>query len=227
MDKLLLAYCAGVIDSDGCITIKKRRKKVPGKPDGASYAPAIFVRQVERQAVELLHSLFGGNIRVHPPSTIGGRPLIQWEAVHTKAHAVAMALMPYLRIKKRQAEILCEFAGSVKQLHFRKPATWYKHRKRDRLYTVAEAAALKGVSEKTVRQAIGNKTVFAVRIPDATRCTGHRLMIPKRFWDAYNPTNRFRNLPAEYVAWRERLTAEIRSLNGPTRGVRSADRARV
>lgn len=224
MDKKILAYCAGVVDSDGCVTIKKRKLKVNGKSDRITCSPSVFVRQVEIGAVDLLHKTFGGNIRQHPPSTPGGRYLFHWEVTHTFAHAVAIALMPYLRIKKRQAEILCEFCKTVRQQGFRKPATWFLHIKGEPLLTVAEAAIAKNVSEKTVRQAIGNQTVPAVRIPDRTRCTGYQVMVPKRFWDSYTVTNRFRVLPDGYIAWRERLTAEIRNLNGPTRGIKTIDR---
>lgn len=102
----LLAYCAGVIDSDGTIGIKRstyamRRVGDCGQP---TYSERICVKQVEPAAVDLLKSLFGGARYLAPPSTRRGRSLHSWQVTDLKAVAALRALIPFLRIKKRQAE---------------------------------------------------------------------------------------------------------------------------
>jgi hypothetical protein len=65
-----LAYCAGVVDSDGAIGIRKLRVHDRRKP-GYSYVryyEIISLAQVEPQAVALFKGLFGGS-----SGTIKGR----------------------------------------------------------------------------------------------------------------------------------------------------------
>lgn len=105
-DSLELAYCAGVIDSDGTIGIKRSTYQMRVTQDSGqpSYSERICVRQVEPQAVRLLHRLFGGYLGINKPSTERGRPLFSWQVTDKKAAQCLTALLPYLRIKRAQAE---------------------------------------------------------------------------------------------------------------------------
>lgn len=100
-----MAYCAGVIDSDGTIGIKRStygmRHDNGGQP---TYSERVCVKQVEPDAVELLHRLFGGYRFVSRASATRGRPLEGWQVTDVKAATALRALLPYLRIKRRQAE---------------------------------------------------------------------------------------------------------------------------
>lgn len=105
VDPLVLAYCAGVIDSDGTIGVRKstyaQRRWGWG---GLVYGVRISVKQVTPEAVDVLHATFGGCRCVCKPSTPRGRPLFNWSVTHRKAHAFMVAVLPYLRIKRAQAE---------------------------------------------------------------------------------------------------------------------------
>lgn len=100
------AYCAGVIDSDGTIGIKRSTyaMRVTGDAGQATYSERIAVRQVTREAVDLLRDLFGGAFYVTKPSSKNGKPLWSWAATDQRAVACLHAVLPYLRIKKAQAE---------------------------------------------------------------------------------------------------------------------------
>ncbi len=102
---LTLAYCAGVIDSDGTIGIKRLtyNMRVRGDATAPIYKVRICVRQVEHHAVELLKETFGGTIRVNKGQG-NGRNLFQWEVTDRIAGAALKDLIPYLRIKQRQAQ---------------------------------------------------------------------------------------------------------------------------
>lgn len=221
MNKLQLAYAAGVVDSDGCITIKRRKvwnERLRKSVDRYSYAATVFVRQVENNAVSLLQELFGGSIRIHPPSVAGGRPLFQWEVSNRIGVACAKNLLPYLRIKKRQAEILVEFDALMRNHEARRHPYWFRWIDGEPTYDTREAAAVKGVSVSSVYQMISNDTI-------PVRHEGRRVLIPKRFWDAYETGRRGRTiLPPEYLRCCEELCGQIRSLNGPTRGIPVASR---
>lgn len=104
--RAVLAYCAGVVDSDGTIGIKRLTysMRVVGDSRQPTFAARICVRQVTREAVDLLAATFGGTVRISKPSTPNGRPLFEWSVKDAIAGRALLALMPLLRIKKAQAE---------------------------------------------------------------------------------------------------------------------------
>lgn len=105
MRKIDLAYCAGVIDSDGTIGIKKSTYgiRVIKTSTQATYSERVCVKQVESGAVDLLHSLFGGYRFRAAASAKKGKPLEGWQVTDVKAVTCLRALLPFLRIKQAQA----------------------------------------------------------------------------------------------------------------------------
>lgn len=100
-----LANCAGVIDSDGCIRVKRSTYAMRhGNGGQANYSETVCVKQVEPHAVELLHNLFGGYYSKAPASCGKGKPLFVWQVTDLRAAECLKALLPFLRIKKQQAE---------------------------------------------------------------------------------------------------------------------------
>jgi len=101
-----LAYLAGVLDSDGYIGVKRntyamRRVGDCGQP---TFSERLCVKQVEPHAVELFKAIFGGTLQQQPASVTRGKPLWSWQTTDRKAAACLVALLPYLRIKRQQAE---------------------------------------------------------------------------------------------------------------------------
>lgn len=101
-DACVLAYLAGIIDADGCIRISKekpyRDRVTPG------YHARVHVRMVEREAIDLLDETFGGHVWTQKPSLTRGRPLHVWDVSDAKAQHALTLLLPYLRVKRAQAE---------------------------------------------------------------------------------------------------------------------------
>ena len=106
MDEISLAYLAGVLDSDGTIGVKRNTYGVRVIGDSAqpTYSERIHIRQVERAALDLFAATFGGKIGVTDPNAKRGRPLFNWGQTDRKAASTLAALLPYLRIKRAQAE---------------------------------------------------------------------------------------------------------------------------
>lgn len=104
--KTTLAYLAGIIDADGTIGIKKNSyaMRVVKDCEQATYSERVCVRQVEPEAVNLLHRLFGGSHRIDDPNAKRGKPLFSWQVTDIKAANLLRLLLPYFRIKKKQAE---------------------------------------------------------------------------------------------------------------------------
>src|SRR5262245_59786166 len=104
--KIELAYCAGVMDSDGSFSISIdtwRQRKLGRTP---AYQELAAIGQCDLQAIELLHELFGGSIRREQSRGVYRRPVNYWQVGNLKAVNAARLMLPYLRIKRRQAELL-------------------------------------------------------------------------------------------------------------------------
>ena len=106
MDEQAYAYCAGVVDSDGYIGIVKK--------NGKQCTARLAVVQASEGATTFFYKLFGVGCRyVRPPrrnsNLIGRRKLYGWSADCASVVPVLQKLLPYLRIKKRQAKLALEF----------------------------------------------------------------------------------------------------------------------
>lgn len=101
----VLAYLAGAIDSDGSIGIR-RSTYAARHGDGrqATYSERICFKQVTPDVPELLKATFGGSLMIQQPSATKGRQLYYWEATNKVAADALTALLPYLRVKRAQAE---------------------------------------------------------------------------------------------------------------------------
>jgi hypothetical protein len=107
IDSHLLAYLAGVIDSDGTIGIKRNTYAMRhGNGGQATYSERVACRQVMPEAVLLLREHFGGYYGIMAASTPRGKPLHSWQATDRKAVICIQALRPFLLIKAAQADNL-------------------------------------------------------------------------------------------------------------------------
>lgn len=115
-----LAYCAGVIDSDGTIGIRKLRddRRKPGY-SYVRYYEMLSLVQIEPQAVTLFKELFGGSSGVRKRrlkkrgsgvvrkkrkvGTERYRDMYTWVIQSVKASSCLRSILPYLRIKSEQA----------------------------------------------------------------------------------------------------------------------------
>lgn len=104
--KLLLAYLAGVIDSDGSIGIKRSTyaMRVRGDSTVPIYSERVMCRQVTLDAIQLLKDTFGGYLGVTKSYAVNGKPLYSWQVTDLKAVACLRALRPFLRVKAAQAD---------------------------------------------------------------------------------------------------------------------------
>lgn len=104
----LFAYAAGVIDSDGSIGIRRETHAMrAGRATQPTFSERVTIRQLEPEAVDLVHTLFGGC-----RSVINGKTkrqkLQSVQLVDRQACSLLAATLPYLRIKRHQAELCLE-----------------------------------------------------------------------------------------------------------------------
>lgn len=111
--ELQVAYLAGVLDSDGWFTIHKNSKQSVNP----AYSPDIGINQVEPHACVLAYELWGGKLGKIDYSNTENRhsqkPMVTWKP-HKDGLAVLLKdIIPHLRIKKKQAEILLRLRADI------------------------------------------------------------------------------------------------------------------
>lgn len=157
-----LAYAAGVIDSDGCIRVTRDTWRMRNADCATpTYQARVQVKQVEREAVDLLHGMHSGYFRQEPPTARRGRPLWSWSVSSAAAGRFLTDVLPYLRIKRAQAENALEVCrlSQMGGRRFEVPAVVPG----EPMVTMAEAARRLGKDYGTVIQAVRKGSVPHVR----------------------------------------------------------------
>lgn len=98
------AYAAGIIDGEGCILIAVRP---PRDGRSAAHDLRVIVKMRDHQAIELLRDLFGGVQKYRVIQ--GGKVHHQWQVQQRKAYRTLKDVLPYLLVKKAQAEMAIRF----------------------------------------------------------------------------------------------------------------------
>jgi len=103
-----LGYAAGLIDADGCITIGRHNKTIKDS-NYTDYSMVVVVNQTDGRAIDFMYGTFGGNL-YRRNSKADCRPfLYRWEMKGYKAATFLKRLIPFLRIKRDQAELAIQF----------------------------------------------------------------------------------------------------------------------
>lgn len=117
-----LAYAAGIIDGEGCISIFESKNEISNKeyrkPGDVRYRYKVIVKMVDPQAVELLLELFGGCIYLQKPRTRGNFPGLTWTVSERRAAECMEKILPYLRVKRDRAELLIRFCENVSKYRY-------------------------------------------------------------------------------------------------------------
>jgi hypothetical protein len=107
--KLDLAYAAGAIDSDGHISCTRKI----GARGAYIYMPRIGIGQINRTVPDWFAATFEVG-RVYEIEPKNGRiRMFIWQAYTAQAASVARLLIPFLKIKVRQAELVVEMAETI------------------------------------------------------------------------------------------------------------------
>jgi hypothetical protein len=220
MDRELLAYLSGTMDSDGFFSIRRSTYRMRVKHDAvnAIYAERVGLKQITQTIPDLLRECFGGHRYVSKPQTKNSHPLECWQATHLNAYRTCVALLPFLRIKSQQADLLIELHGT-RNKKLSMVSYWFAREFPEwssmELITTEEASILmKYKSVLMVSQAIRHGTllalpythhgVFKPRIP--------RLLVERIVQHMIGKGGRMAQA-SELVALRESLYQQIRELN--------------
>lgn len=101
MKKIDIAYMAGFFDGEGSISIMRRAK---GKP----YWLRVQLGQANKWILQLIQFQFGGSLFHNRPRE-NRREAWQWSASANIAMGFLKCILPYLKLKKGEAEIAIHF----------------------------------------------------------------------------------------------------------------------
>lgn len=96
-----LAYAAGLIDGEGCISTMTRRGYVTPRLEVGMTVKA-------KHLLDDLARTFGGNVRLFREETDRWAKAYHWTMVGTPVAEVMEALLPHLRLKQDQARLVIE-----------------------------------------------------------------------------------------------------------------------
>jgi len=161
-----LAYMAGVLDSDGYISIHRNTKKA-GPADRRRqvcyYSAKVGISGTRRQPHDLAVSMFGGRIHTYIPKVNSFRVQYQWVIESQLAVPVLEAVRPYLRVKGEQADLTLTLQRMIQtqweqiKLTLKPP---YKipaemHEERERLFLAVRALNQGPAGTRIQREAAG------------------------------------------------------------------------
>lgn len=104
MKRTDLAWLAGFFDGEGCIYLHH--------PTKVNYSLVIQVASTDKWILGWFSLAFGGSIRVSNFNKKSWKQQWQWSTSCQKAEATLKVLLPYLKLKKAQAELALEFQKS-------------------------------------------------------------------------------------------------------------------
>jgi hypothetical protein len=110
-EKGSLQYFAGLIDGEGCITIK--RSAPSGKRRSPSYVFSLCVEMADPRPIQAMCDFFGltmwHNKSRHLKNPTKHRPLFVAQIGRRKGIEILQAVLPYLLAKREEAELAIAF----------------------------------------------------------------------------------------------------------------------
>ena len=118
MNKLILAYTAGLFDGEGFVRIDSHHKNIStGRtPANTRFCLHVGVAMTYMPAIKLLHERFGGHYRgddSFQKRYSKNRVIYRWNATSVKAYDFLVAIQPYSVVKREQIDIAIKFQKHV------------------------------------------------------------------------------------------------------------------
>jgi len=135
LDEITLAYAAGIIDGEGCVHIRRCKKHNSFWPH--IYDLHIFVSSSDQLLTHWLHEQFGGHTCKCKPPPCGHYPKYQWCIQANQANQFLQNILPYLLLKKEQAELAIKFQTEKKlrrKYQSGHPRPWVIYRHEDNMW---------------------------------------------------------------------------------------------
>lgn len=105
-----LSYAAGFFDGEGCVQIYSRNR---GRGQ-IEYINKVSIGNTDFEVLEWFQAKFGG--RVGNQRAGVNKPIKYWTATNKVAHEFLMAVEPYLKVKRDQAQIVMDACDRLRNL---------------------------------------------------------------------------------------------------------------
>lgn len=110
------AYFAGFIDGEGYISVARYGDH--GRP---RYRLMLNVSQVDPRPLEALASRFGGQVKVNRARVANRSLVYYWQVFGATAEQVVRAVLPWLIVKREEAELALQYRALVRPRDYRRP----------------------------------------------------------------------------------------------------------
>jgi len=99
------AYLAGMIDGEGCITVRRREKPATAgdRKRGVSYSLRVSIGGEVNHLTQLCADTTLGSVWIRKRE--GQRHLAEWSIGSYESKILLLEVLPYLRLKKSQAQV--------------------------------------------------------------------------------------------------------------------------
>lgn len=108
------AYIAGFLDGDGCICMFAKVPKNKQHRRSLHYSFTVTIGNTDSEIIQYLFSKFGGSMYKRKKTRKNWRVFQYWRICDRHASAFLKMIYPYLRIKRKQAEIIIKFRNEVR-----------------------------------------------------------------------------------------------------------------
>ena len=117
MNKVDIAYFAGIFDGEGCIYIRKINAKYVTKSGirriYTSYSVEVSLANTNEWICRQLLFAFGGGVYKRKLQMGANQTIWAWQIAAKKATDFLRVLYPYLKLKRAQAEIAINFQNNM------------------------------------------------------------------------------------------------------------------
>jgi hypothetical protein len=109
-----IGYVAGLVDGEGTVTITQQTKY---KKQTSQYRTWVYIVNTYKPLIELLKRDLGGSTDVNYDrkriTALRKKPLHRWRVMsHSDVKKILEMVLPYLVVKRRQAELVLQFVKS-------------------------------------------------------------------------------------------------------------------
>lgn len=108
INNVVKSYLAGVIDGEGYVFIVFCKST-------KNYLCGVYIKNTNKKLLEVFATYFGGNITFHKRAKPNHKDSYDWVCFGEKAAKLCKCTLPYLTIKRKQAELLLEFSKTLKK----------------------------------------------------------------------------------------------------------------
>ncbi len=114
MKEITGAYFAGLFDGEGSINIVRGVSGKRNEARRSSWGVVCSVKMTDEETIKAMRDCFGGNMgEKYSYRRNGNKPQFYWQTRAKSAMAFLRKIYPYLKIKKREADIAFLFEGEI------------------------------------------------------------------------------------------------------------------